>query len=844
MSAIAVIVGIDDYEFQPLTTATRDAVAFRDALLDLNLADAGGIVLLTLPRQDDSAIANRSAIVAALRDVYERAAGLDRFFFYFAGHGLSAWTSSSRSSSNTALVPGEVVDLGADANLLLNFDDLRSRMEWAGPTEQYFFVDACRDLAFGERPGDLPGLGWRASENPRDEPSSQAVLYAVSQGGQALGVPQGMGVMTSHLIEALYGRGLALDWSEDDDAYVVTSESIARHVRDGVRARLSGTQFWKLRYMVPDLRPSGPPLTPLRIVDSPPRPAFTLHFDPLAAAGWTNVHLRLRGQLLREPSWPPHAPGQPVTLDPQVYRIDAKPDHGTATAEPVKIDLRRMNAATIRFTAGPLAAVPTARGEPGPGAANIQSEADAHPSPDRGFVQADADEPQTVIELARQDPPYRRWEAAAPFVGPWAPPDFVDVWQPRGPHLGEEVPPGNYAIRFRLGNDVYCEADFDVVAGETKTITPSAGRSPAIAEAVPAEPDGSVLLSETIGPMRSSALLTALPIVGVLPFDATRELFSRFRYSLHSVVDPVDISAYGDSPVRVVVAADGVGWPVAASEVAAGVQCELVAGTAPPINLPLIPLASGTDGWARLAHGTLSAPARSFVIRFSSPVIGAIEMAAASLFNRITVVGLVLSPDGGIEAIQHLLRVPGQLYPGELEPNVSYGRTIRELVLGQRLYESNELIARGAVPNAQVLRDLLFAKWTDPVLGCMAYYAWNDAVERGLPEAQGVDPSNTIITAQNLLAHFPDLPDARIIGAIANLPSAPPTVAAALAGDELPVLSRSLREVAADRSRARADLDLWASQVAPESPWTLVWRTQVTPYAPSLSSVPHAGPGS
>jgi hypothetical protein len=838
MSAIAVIIGIDDYASKPLTTAVRDAMAFRDALLALNLVDATGVVLLTSPQQGNSEIASRGAIVAALKDVYDRGGGLDRFFFYFAGHGLSAWTSASRSSSSTALIPREVEDLGTDANLLLNFEDLRSRMERAGPTEQYFFVDACRDLVFGERPGDLPGVGWPASENPRDEPSSQAVLYAVSLGGQAVGVPDGMGVMTSYLIEALYARGLALDWSDDDDEYVVTSESIARHVRAGVEAQLSGTQFWKLRYMIPDLRPSGPPLTPLRIVDSPPRPAFTLHFDPLAAADWTDVRLRLRGQLLHEPSWPPQGPGQPVTLDPQVYRIDAKPAHGTVSADPVKVDLRRINAATIRVTSVPSPPLPTVRVEPGPGEANIQSA--AYPSSDRGMVQADADEPQTVIELSQQDPPYRRWEAAAPFVGVGAPPDFLSVWQPRGPHLGEEVPPGDYTVRFRLGNDIYCEADFDVVAGETKTITPSAARSPVIAEAVRAEDDGSVLLSETIGPMRSSALLTALPIVGVLPFDATRELFSRFRYSLDSVVYPVDINAYGGSPVRVVIAADGTDWPGAASGVAAGVRCELIVGTA-SINVPLAPLTQGTDGWARLAHGTMPAPGRSFLIRFSSPVIGTIEMAAASLPDRITVVGLVLSPDGGIEAVQHLLRVPGRLYLGELEPDISYGRTIRQLVLGQRLYESNELILRGAVPNAQTLRNLLFAKWTDPILGCMAYYAWNDADERGLPEAQGVAPSNTYITAQNLLNYFPDLPDARIIAAIEGqrkqqyIPNAPPTLTAALAEGELPVLARSLREVTADRSLEQAGLDLWASQVAPDSPWTLVWRTPVTLSAPSLS---------
>ena len=417
MSAVAVIIGIDDYEIDPLTTARRDALIFRDALLALNLVADTDVVLLTSPAGDGAGVADRRTINDTLMEVYDRGADLDRLYFFFAGHGLSAYTSASRSSASTFLIPREVVDLRRDANQLLNFDNLRMRLERAGPTEQYFFIDACRDLAFGQRPGDPPeSLGWGNSAQPRDEPTAQAVLYAVSVGGKALGVREGMGVMTSHLVDALHGRGVSLDYSDDDDAYVVTRESIARHVRERIRETVAGYQQWTHQYMIPDLRSAGPPLHPLRVIESPPRPTFRLDFDPIAAADWTRVRLKLRGQTLQEPCWPPRKSGESIrTLAPQVYRIDVETDRGSAAADPVKIDLRMVQAATIRFTDSAPTAARTPPLEPAPGDANVHTTGVSSAPPRLGTVRAWADEPEAVIELVSQDPPYRRWEVSAPL---------------------------------------------------------------------------------------------------------------------------------------------------------------------------------------------------------------------------------------------------------------------------------------------------------------------------------------------------------------------------------------------------------------------------------------------
>jgi hypothetical protein len=75
----------------------------------------------------------------------------------------------------------------------------------------------------------------------------------------------------------------------------------------------------------------------------------------------------------------------------------------------------------------------------------------------------------------------------------------------------------------------------------------------------------------------------------------------------------------------------------------------------------------GTDGWARLAHGTIAAPSASFVLRLTSPVLGMIELAAAppepDHGGRAR-----HSPDGHLDVLQHILRVPGRHYSQEPEP--------------------------------------------------------------------------------------------------------------------------------------------------------------------------------
>ena len=123
MTAIAVIVGVDAYAQQPLTSAFHDAMAFRDELISLGLASDSEVRLLTAPVVEKSALAVSRNIDRALHDVYDDGVAADRLFVYFAGHGLLAPTDAARGIFQTAFVPVDVADLRNDSRLLFNVDE-------------------------------------------------------------------------------------------------------------------------------------------------------------------------------------------------------------------------------------------------------------------------------------------------------------------------------------------------------------------------------------------------------------------------------------------------------------------------------------------------------------------------------------------------------------------------------------------------------------------------------------------------------------------------------------------------------------------------------------------------
>ncbi len=257
MGQRCLIIGIDDYAFSPLSSAVNDALAIRSKLISTQLFAEDEIDLLLSPRPGSSVVlpANKKAATADnMRDyifeLYTVRQPLDRFFFYYSGHGLSAWSDRAHSKLSTAIIPADVRSIERDGNRLIDFDDMRARFRMRGPLEQFYILDACRDLGF-ERNPDVSSLGFAAM--PDDAPRRQGTIFAVSPRGKARGVADGLGVMTRHVLDALDAKGSALEWIQvgNRQRYAVTIRSLFDYVRRRVEAEVRSVEAWTLHFNLP-----------------------------------------------------------------------------------------------------------------------------------------------------------------------------------------------------------------------------------------------------------------------------------------------------------------------------------------------------------------------------------------------------------------------------------------------------------------------------------------------------------------------------------------------------------------------------------------------------------------
>jgi hypothetical protein len=133
LATSAIIIGIDSYAQQPLTSAVNDAQAFREILLELNLVDSNKVVMLTSPLGDSKEEATRKNITEALYELYAHGDEIDRMYFFFAGHGMLGFADAARGQSRTLLMTAEVKDLNRDGNYLISIDEIVDRMKLNGP---------------------------------------------------------------------------------------------------------------------------------------------------------------------------------------------------------------------------------------------------------------------------------------------------------------------------------------------------------------------------------------------------------------------------------------------------------------------------------------------------------------------------------------------------------------------------------------------------------------------------------------------------------------------------------------------------------------------------------------
>jgi len=287
---------------------------FAEAEIDLLLSPRDGTAVPARARPATSV-----AILDYLEALYRASKRLDRFLFYFAGHGISARRDPAHTKLCAALIPADVRAIGSDGRRLIDFDDLRARFRMRGPLEQFYIVDACRDLGW-ERNPDVSGAGWSAE--PDDAPRRQATLFAVSPLGQARGRAGQLGLMSSHLLDALDGKGSAMDLIvvDNQQRYGVTIQSVRDYVYRRVAQELSGVPAWTLHFNLPALEDPDPKPGYLRLVDTPPRQQLTVNVDPPNAASAIEASLQLYEHRIAK--WPPF--GVAVSASPTRYQLSAR----------------------------------------------------------------------------------------------------------------------------------------------------------------------------------------------------------------------------------------------------------------------------------------------------------------------------------------------------------------------------------------------------------------------------------------------------------------------------------------------------------------------------------------
>lgn len=223
MRTRAIVIGIDQYTKPEwsLTGAVRDAVRFAHWALHEGGVAPEDLILLLGPLRDEPPLADpdlaalvalgkpatRTAIAKAWH-AYQTGAGkdADRLFFYYAGHGLAP--PGGATDAGPLIVPADVEDLDFYVNFEpLGLETFRGAMQNVAPKQQFFFIDACRDV--------LPITGnriltqqllWDLRGIDDDSLSTQAVFLSTTAGQKAKEI-RGEGLFGRALIAALKGLG-------------------------------------------------------------------------------------------------------------------------------------------------------------------------------------------------------------------------------------------------------------------------------------------------------------------------------------------------------------------------------------------------------------------------------------------------------------------------------------------------------------------------------------------------------------------------------------------------------------------------------------------------------------
>jgi Caspase domain len=240
MANWAIVIGIDKY-WTPsacLSGAVRDALRMREWLLE---ADGGGVppanhLLLLSPKGPDEIPdgieydpGTHDTIITHINRLLKESGGEgDRLFFHYSGHGLS---NRQFFRHEDALVPEDFTDEFTDRSLgLWSILDCFKATRFR---EQFFFIDACRNIPWEGEEFTIGGLSRLKRPDCLRPAVQQFVFYATSPGVRAAETGLAgdeQGAFTHALLGGLRGAGRAKVWDWTNEEYIVRVDRLLNYL--------------------------------------------------------------------------------------------------------------------------------------------------------------------------------------------------------------------------------------------------------------------------------------------------------------------------------------------------------------------------------------------------------------------------------------------------------------------------------------------------------------------------------------------------------------------------------------------------------------------------------------
>lgn len=244
MAHWAIVIGINEY-WNPnanLRGAVPDAVELARWLLDAKGGNvpAKNLFLLThptpptlpegvtLPPLVTKRGATKDDLIEVIDKLIEKSEGLgERLFFCFSGHGLMNYQNFT---DEQALVMSDFSPRRPDNAITLS--SIREFFGNTGFAEQFFFIDACRnmlDLDAEFRLADFPFPG--VPDAARLQNVSQYSLFATTPRLRAVELGE-RGAFTGLLLKGLRGAGKAKIYDNESETYLVTADRLFTYVQE------------------------------------------------------------------------------------------------------------------------------------------------------------------------------------------------------------------------------------------------------------------------------------------------------------------------------------------------------------------------------------------------------------------------------------------------------------------------------------------------------------------------------------------------------------------------------------------------------------------------------------